>query len=230
MPEQEQLAEAVAAQVGMALANLRLRDSLHQQSIRDALTGLYNRRYLEGTLPREISRALRGNRPLAVFMLDVDHFKKFNDTYGHDAGDAVLKALGRALADNCRRADIACRFGGEEFTLVLPDADERAAREWAERLMARVRALEVKSGGQALPKITISMGLALLPAHGEDAETLLQAADLALYDAKHAGRDRLVVSGGESPPSPQPSPIEGEGAHTLPSPLAGEGPGERGQR
>jgi len=183
--EKQELAEALAAQVGMALANLRLRETLHQQSIRDALTGLYNRRYLEGALP------------LAVFMLDVDHFKNFNDTWGHDAGDAVLRALGHALRDNCRQADIACRFGGEEFTLVLPDADLPAAREWAERLMQRVRTMEVKAGGQSLPKITVSMGLALLPADGDDAETLLQAADLALYDAKHAGRDRLVVSGEE---------------------------------
>jgi diguanylate cyclase (GGDEF)-like protein len=195
MAEQQQLAEALAAQVGMALANLRLRETLHQQSIRDALTGLYNRRYLEGTLPREISRAQRGGRMLAVFMLDVDHFKKFNDSYGHDAGDAVLKSLGRVLHDSCRQADIACRFGGEEFTLILPDADEAAARDWAERLMHRVRNMEVKAGGQTLPQITISMGLALLPAHGDDPETLLQAADLALYDAKHAGRDRLAVSG-----------------------------------
>lgn len=195
MLEKQELAEALAAQVGMALANLRLRETLHQQSIRDALTGLYNRRYLESTLPREIGRAQRGGRPLAVFMLDVDHFKNFNDTHGHDAGDAALKALGKALRDNCRQGDIACRFGGEEFTLILPDADLPAAREWAERLMQRVRTMEVKANGQTLPKIAISMGLALLPQHGEDAETLLQAADLALYDAKHAGRDRLVVSG-----------------------------------
>ncbi|MFH1044976.1 MAG: sensor domain-containing diguanylate cyclase, partial [Pseudomonadota bacterium] len=193
--EKPQLAEALAAQIGMALANLRMRESLQEQSIRDALTGLYNRRYLEGTLPRELARARRAGRPLAVFMLDVDHFKNFNDSHGHEAGDAVLKALGKTFRDNCRQSDFACRFGGEEFTLVLPEADESAAREWAARLLQRVRAMEVKAGGQTLPKVTVSIGLALLPTHGEDAETLLQAADLALYDAKHAGRDRLVVSG-----------------------------------
>jgi len=195
MQEKQQLAEALAAQIGMALANLRLRDSLREQSIRDPLTGLYNRRYLEGALPRELSRAGRGGRPLAVFMLDVDHFKLFNDNHGHEAGDAVLRALGKALRDSCRQGDIACRFGGEEFTLILPDADEHAAREWAERLMLRVRALEVKADGKPLPKITISLGLALYPQHGNDGETLLQAADLALYDAKHTGRDRMAVSG-----------------------------------
>lgn len=228
MLEKQELAEALAAQVGMALANLRLRETLHQQSIHDALTGLYNRRYLEGALVREISRAQRGNRSLAVFMLDIDHFKHFNDSYGHDAGDAVLRALGKVFRDNCRQADIACRFGGEEFTLVLPDAGEPAAREWAERLMQRVRSMEVKTGGQTLPKITVSMGLALLPAHGNDAETLLQAADLALYDAKHAGRDRLVVSGEAGHPLPNPLPSRERGPE-LPSPLAGEGPGERGE-
>ena len=203
--EREHLAEALAAQIGMALANLRLRESLHQQSIRDPLTGLYNRRYLEGALPRELSRAGRGGRPLAVFMLDVDHFKLFNDNHGHDAGDAVLRALGKALRESCRQGDIACRFGGEEFTLILPDADEHAAREWAERLLLRVRMLEAKADGKPLPKITISLGLALYPQHGDDGETLMQAADLALYDAKHTGRDRLAVAGGESPP------IKGEG-------------------
>ncbi len=195
LQEKEQLAEALAAQIGMALANLRLRDSLREQSIRDALTGLFNRRYLEESLDRELARAARENRPLAVFMLDVDHFKKFNDEHGHEAGDAVLRALGRALRDNARTGDLPCRFGGEEFTIVLPGATLDAAREWGERLMQRVRRLAVKAGGQALPGITVSLGLAAYPVHGNDRETLLQAADLALYDAKHAGRDRLVASG-----------------------------------
>lgn len=194
MSEIQQFAEAVAGQIGIALANLRLRANLHEQTIRDPLTGLYNRRYLEGALPREIARARRGSRPLAVFMLDIDQFKNFNDSHGHEAGDAVLQALGRTFRDNCRQSDFVCRFGGEEFTLVLPDADEAAAREWAERLMQRVRAMEVNCGTQTLANLTVSMGLALLPTHGEDAETLLQAADLALYDAKHAGRDRLMVA------------------------------------
>ena len=195
MTDLPQLAEAVANQIGIALANLRLHASLHEQAIHDPLTGLYNRRYLEGALLREIARAQRGGRALSVLMLDIDHFKDFNDSYGHEAGDAVLKALGQVFKDSCRQADIACRFGGEEFTLVLPDADESAARDWATRLLARVRTMPVRANGQALPTVTISAGLALLPTHGEDAETLLQAADLALYDAKHAGRDRLVVSG-----------------------------------
>lgn len=197
-PEQHlhvELAESTAAQITLALSNLRLHDALRQQSIRDALTGLYNRRFLEDAIPRELARAMRNGQPLAVFMLDVDHFKKFNDQYGHEAGDAVLRALGRAMKDNCRKGDLACRFGGEEFTVILAATDIQQAREWGERLMRKVRAMEVKSGATALPHIAISMGLALYPEHGEDMETLMQAADLALYDAKHAGRDRLMVSG-----------------------------------
>lgn len=192
--EEGLLAEALAAQIGMALANLRLRTTLHEQSIRDALTGLFNRRYLEESLDRELARAVRERRGLAVLMLDVDHFKRFNDDYGHEAGDAVLRALGRVLSDNARAGDLPCRFGGEEFTVVLPGATLESAREWGERLMARVRLQEARTGGQPLPGITVSLGLALYPEHGNDRETLLQAADLALYDAKHAGRDRLAIS------------------------------------
>ena len=195
-----ELGEALAAQVALALSNLKLRDSLREQSLRDALTGLFNRRYLESTLPRELARAQRDGRPLAVFMLDVDHFKRFNDVHGHEGGDAVLRELGKALKASCRQDDLACRFGGEEFTVVLPGSAVVPARECAERFMVRVRQIEARSAGVALPRITMSMGLALYPGHGEDHETLLQAADIALYEAKRTGRDRLVVSGGGQPP------------------------------
>ena len=187
-------ARLVAEQLALALANLKLRDALREQSIRDVLTGLHNRRFLEESLARELARAEREKHSLAAFMLDVDHFKRFNDQHGHEAGDAVLRALGNALRESVRGGDIACRFGGEEFTVVLPRTDTAHAREWAERLMRRVRSMEVKSGAQALPGVTISMGLAMFPGDGANAETLLQAADLALYEAKRAGRDRLVVS------------------------------------
>jgi diguanylate cyclase (GGDEF)-like protein len=187
--------EVFAPQISMALANLRLRTALREQAIRDLLTGLYNRRYLDESLDRELARAMRDGRPLAVFMLDVDHFKHFNDDHGHEAGDAVLRALGRVLRDNARLGDLPCRFGGEEFVILLPDANCAAAREWGERLMRQVRAMRIELAGVALPGITISLGLALYPEQGTDSDTLLQAADLALYDAKHAGRDRLVVSG-----------------------------------
>jgi diguanylate cyclase (GGDEF)-like protein len=166
---------------------------LRQQSIKDPLTDLYNRRYLEESFERELALAKRERHTVAVFMLDVDHFKKFNDSFGHDAGDAVLRALGHLLKETIRASDIACRFGGEEFTLILIGAGRDDAVQWAERLMSRVRKLETQGGGQPLARITISMGLALYPDHGQDGETLLQAADVALYDAKRSGRDRLVV-------------------------------------
>lgn len=190
-----ELAESTATLLALAFSNLELRESLRLQSIRDALTGLYNRRYLEATLPREIARAARAGQSFAVLMLDVDHFKDFNDLHGHEAGDAVLRAVGRMLQDNCRQGDSACRFGGEEFTILLPDIDSRAAREWGERLRRRVAALEIRYGAVLMPPVFISLGLALYPEHGRDTHTLLQAVDLALYDAKNAGRDCLVVSG-----------------------------------
>ncbi|HYQ94004.1 MAG TPA: diguanylate cyclase [Burkholderiales bacterium] len=187
------LVKAVAQHAGLALANLKLRNSLRDQSIRDHLTGLYNRRFLEESLARELARARRARSSFAVLMLDVDHFKRFNDQFGHEAGDAVLRALGRAIKGSCRRNDLPCRFGGEEFTVVLIDIGGKEATQWGERFLSRVRSLDVESREQNLGKITISAGVALYPEHGEDIETLLQAADIALYEAKHSGRDRLVV-------------------------------------
>lgn len=195
-----QFAERVANQITLALANLRLRQTLREQSVRDALTGLYNRRYLEESFNREIARAVREKQPLAVFMLDVDHFKQFNDQYGHEAGDAVLRAFGHVLRQSVRTSDIVCRFGGEEFTVVLAGATEPTALDWAGRLMKRIRAMEVRlEGQQLLPHVTVSAGLAVYPRHGADVETLLQAADHALYAAKHAGRDRITVSEAVAP-------------------------------
>lgn len=187
-----------ADQVALALANIKLRESLRDLSIRDSLTGLFNRRYLEESLEREIAGAKRSGAQLAVFMLDADHFKRFNDQFGHEAGDAVLRALGRTLKGAVRASDLACRFGGEEFTVVLIGADAESARKWAGRLAADLARLEIRHGSQALPRLTLSMGLSLYPAHGEDPDTLLQAADLALYEAKRAGRDRLVVAGADA--------------------------------
>ncbi len=186
-------AKRVAEQLSLALANVRLRDSLREQSIRDTLTGLHNRRYLEESLHRELVRCGRDKQPLALFMLDVDHFKSYNDTHGHDAGDAALRELGRELRESARESDIVCRYGGEECTAVLPNTDQEEASAWSERLMRKVRAMDVRLGSGTLPSVTVSMGLAVYPHHGTGVEAMLRAADAALYVAKHEGRDRLRV-------------------------------------
>jgi diguanylate cyclase (GGDEF)-like protein len=181
-------------QITLALANLKLRQSLREQSIRDLLTGLYNRRYLEESLEREVARAGRDRTPLAVIMLDVDHFKRFNDQFGHQGGDAVLQALGRVLQETVRKSDLVARYGGEEFTVLLHNATQTGAREWGERLCEAVRTMAAKFAGQALPPVTISLGLAMYSENGTTADELLRAADTALYDAKRGGRNRLVVA------------------------------------
>jgi len=189
-----QLARAAADQIGLAIANLRLRETLRQQSIRDALTGLYNRRYLEETLDRELQRAARTEHSLGVLMFDIDRFKQFNDTFGHDAGDLVLRDLGAMLRQRFRKDDIACRYGGEEFLVILPDASLEATRQRAELLRDAVRRLDVNDRGRPLGSVTVSLGVAAFPEHGRAMEGLLRAADKALYRAKQNGRDRVELA------------------------------------
>jgi len=186
---------AFGEQVALSLSNLSLRDSLRQQSIRDPLTGLFNRRYMEEALAIETERAKRDKASFSVLMLDLDHFKHFNDTHGHGAGDAVLQTLGKFLQRHVRGGDIACRYGGEEFTLVLPSASLESACQRAEQLCEGVRALTVEYKNEILSLMTISVGVAAFPNHGEKWEVVLQAADVALYQAKNGGRDRVTVAG-----------------------------------
>ncbi len=193
-PGKRQLARTVSEQVSLALANLKLRETLHNQSIRDPLTGLFNRRYLEESLKREIHRSLRTERSLAVVMIDVDRFKLFNDTFGHDAGDAVLRELGTFLQQSIRTSDIACRYGGEELTLILPDADLKDAASRAEALRQGIKELKISHRGQNLDQITISVGVAACPDCGTEGDLVIKAADAALYRAKKEGRDRTVVA------------------------------------
>jgi diguanylate cyclase (GGDEF)-like protein/PAS domain S-box-containing protein len=206
--EQPKLGEAemsfkttFAAQVGLSVANIRLRDALRAQSTRDPLTGLYNRRYLGEMLEREIRRAARAEQPLGIMMLDLDHFKRFNDTYGHDAGDAVLRETASFLARSIRAEDFVCRYGGEEFVVVLPTADLRAAGMRAEAIRSRLRELVVTHQGRPLGLLTASVGVAALPQHGTTEKDLLQAADAALYRAKKTGRDRVVLADSYLPTS-----------------------------
>jgi diguanylate cyclase (GGDEF)-like protein len=173
--------------LGAALAQAK-------QSVRDPLTGLFNRRYMEETLEREIRRAARANGPVSIIMLDVDHFKHYNDTFGHEAGDIVLREIGALLRMQVRAEDIACRYGGEEFTLIMPAASAEVSRERAEHLCKQVKRLAVQRRGVALGQITASLGVAAYPHHGETGEDVLAAADAALYQAKRAGRDQVVVA------------------------------------
>ncbi len=191
--EERRLAAVFAEQVALALGNLKLRESLKNQSICDSLTGLFNRRYMEESLEREFSRAARKKSQVAMLMVDIDHFKRFNDTYGHQAGDALLRALGDLLKRYTRGQDIACRFGGEEFALVLTEANLNGALQRAEILREQVKEMSVEYGGQLLSAITISIGVAVYPDHGPSMIEVMRAADQALYRAKREGRDRVCV-------------------------------------
>ncbi len=189
------LSMALAEQIALALANLRLREALRNQSIVDPLTGLFNRRYLEQVLERECRRAMRSNRSLAVLMVDVDHFKRFNDLWGHDCGDAVLRELAALMRSHFRGEDVACRYGGEEFVVLLADATLVSAHARADDLRLAMRGLTVQHDGQTVGAITVSAGVAVLPEHGVGPSDLIAAADQALYQAKASGRDRTVAAG-----------------------------------
>ena len=171
-----------------------LQAQLREQAIRDPLTGLYNRRYLEETLRRELARAERDGHPLSIIMGDIDHFKQLNDTYGHPAGDEVLRTLGRLLQHHARSSDIPCRYGGEEFVVVLPDMPLEAVRERAELMRRDFAGLRIAFGGAELIA-TLSIGVSGYPDHGKTADELIRAADLALYEAKRSGRNRVCYAG-----------------------------------
>ncbi len=198
---QMNLALSACEQLSLALANLRLKEALRNQAIRDPLTGLFNRRYLEESLERELARCTRRGLPLAVLMLDIDHFKRFNDDNGHPGGDALLAEFGRLLQSKCRADDIACRYGGEEFTLILPEAPLALASERAEEIRRAAAEMEVEMRGQPLPKITVSIGISVSPDHGKGGAGLLSVADKALYEAKAGGRNRAVIAQ-QTPGSP----------------------------
>jgi diguanylate cyclase (GGDEF)-like protein len=187
-----ELAATVAEEVGLALANLNLRETLQEQSIRDPLTGLHNRRFLEDSLVRELARAKRKTQPLSIILLDIDHFKRINDTFGHGAGDMVLRRLGLVLQAYVRESDIACRVGGEEFSLLLPEGPLQIATQRAEDIRKAVNELTLKHEEQDLGAVTVSLGVATFPDHGTTADALIRAADKVLYDAKHKGRNRVV--------------------------------------
>lgn len=187
-----QLMLAVAEHAALAIANLSLRERLRQQSIRDPLTGLYNRRHMEESLEREIHRARRGSKSVAILMVDIDHFKNFNDTYGHEAGDMVLIKVAQMLNTSVRGEDIPCRFGGEEFVAILPGASIEDGVEKAESLRTLIGELTVAYNGADLPQVSVSVGVAVFPEHGFSGVDVLHVADQALYRAKREGRNRVV--------------------------------------
>ena len=189
-----QLIRNVSEHIALALLNLRLRETLRQQSIRDILTGLFNRRYMEETFVRELQRAEREQSSIGVIMFDIDHFKEFNDLAGHDGGDALLRELGAYINTSTRGGDIVSRFGGEEFFVVLPGASLENTRARAEDFRKGVKELSVYHLGKPLGKCSISLGVAAYPQHGTTYDDLVKSADKALYRAKNDGRDRVVVA------------------------------------
>jgi diguanylate cyclase (GGDEF)-like protein/PAS domain S-box-containing protein len=176
-------------------ALLKSQTLLREQSVRDYLTGLFNRRYMEETLERELLRATRKKLSLGMIMLDVDDFKQFNDTYGHAAGDEILHELGSLLLRQVRGEDIACRYGGDEFILIMPDATREVTRERAELICESAGMIHSQFEGQALDAVTLSLGVAVFPEHGSTSTGILRAVDAALYRAKQTGRARVVVAG-----------------------------------
>jgi diguanylate cyclase (GGDEF)-like protein/PAS domain S-box-containing protein len=188
----KQLVVTVGEGIKLSLSNLKLREIMREQANRDPLTGLFNRRYLDDTLPRELMHAQRHNSQTCLAMLDIDHFKQFNDTFGHEAGDLILRELGCVLRESIRKSDIACRFGGEEFVVVLFDSPLETSRQHIEKICTDVKEMQIRHGEQLLGTLTLSVGL--IDAHnGLTADDLLRAADEALYAAKSAGRDRIIA-------------------------------------
>lgn len=194
MAEKCRLAKILADNIGLGIANLKLREDMRNLSIRDALTGLFNRRYMEEALAQELHRTKRNAAQLAVIMVDIDHFKKFNDNFGHDGGDAILRELGAFLKKHVRGSDIACRYGGEEFILILSPSTVEGARLRAEKIREAAKLLSVSHANRDLGAITLSLGVAIFPDHASEAAALVKAADVALYQAKSGGRDRVVMS------------------------------------
>jgi diguanylate cyclase (GGDEF)-like protein len=193
MIEKSALAKTLADNIGLGIANLKLRQDMRDLSIRDQRTGLFNRRYMEEALALELHRTTRNNEQLAVIMIDIDKFKHFNDSFGHDGGDTVLGALGAFLQKHVRGSDIPCRWGGDEFILILSPTTTEGARQRAEKIRQDVMLLNVSLAGRDLGQITLSLGVAIYPDDAAEVKSILKAADVALFHAKEAGRNRVSM-------------------------------------
>ncbi len=189
------LAKRLRANNSTVSTNIKLQREYKRNAMIDGLTGLYNRRWIDEALPRFVQRYGRGGQPLTVLMVDVDHFKTFNDTYGHAMGDQVLVKVGQALRASLRPTDHVARYGGEEFLVILPDTVEEQARAVADRLRSAVHEIALaKSDGTPIPRVTISLGGSRLGA-GQTMKAMLGSADEALYQSKANGRDRVTFGG-----------------------------------
>jgi diguanylate cyclase (GGDEF)-like protein len=189
----QQLAISSAYQVALSLASLQVREVLREQSIRDPLTRLFNRRFLEESFERELQLAGRRKQSLAILFLDLDHFKRFNDAFGHDAGDMVLQSLADLFRGFFRASDICCRYGGEEFAIILTESTSQDAALRAEALRSEVKSLRLQYKKQSLGQLTVSVGVAAFPEHGASSDELLKIADRCLYESKARGRDIVTV-------------------------------------
>jgi diguanylate cyclase (GGDEF)-like protein len=193
-PERESLLESYLSGAASALSNLRLLETTKQQANVDELTGLYNRRFLEEYARKLLAMARRKGQPLGIIMMDLDHFKEFNDVYGHEVGDRILRHFAKTATQAMREANLAARYGGEEFVVILPETDAQGCLRLAERIRLAVERMVVPSGTEKpLPQVTVSLGIAVYPDHGQSLEELLQASDKALYESKRAGRNRSTV-------------------------------------
>jgi diguanylate cyclase (GGDEF)-like protein/PAS domain S-box-containing protein len=191
---QRRLAQTVRDRLALALSNLKLRQTLRHLSLQDSVTGLYNRRFMEEAIKLQILRAKRAHSPLSIVMMDIDHFKQINDGYGHDTGDAVLRGLADLLQRSIRQSDVACRFGGEEFILLLPDTPTEVAERRAEALRVAVEKMALQYDGKTLDQLTVSLGVATYPDNGLTLQALIKVADTALYNAKETGRNRVCLA------------------------------------
>lgn len=178
-----------AEHISLAVANVKLRDELHDQSTRDPLTGLYNRRFFMEAFRNELSMSQRKDDALSILSFDADKFKTFNDNHGHDAGDMVLRAIGEKMGEIMRSDDVCCRYGGEEFVVLLPKTKLDDAMTAAEKLRSAIEDTKIRYGSSNLPRVTVSIGVSSFPEHGNMPQDLLNAADEALYAAKDAGRN-----------------------------------------
>ena len=188
------LTQTVADHISLGMANIRLREDLRAQAYRDPLTGLFNRRHLKETMERELNRCARHQRPMSVWVVDIDHFKAFNDNYGHDAGDIVLKTVAQELVEKLRAEDLVYRYGGEEFLALLPDFPLEQSIDRAKAMCEQIKALRIQYEGAVLPAVSISIGIANFPGNPANSKSLLQAADQAMYESKEGGRDQVTVA------------------------------------